>query len=151
MDTCLMSLTADFAFDLHSGLRWGKSTVPCLCPVTHHPRCAGQLYSLEKGKVLGVMGKRQPFATACQNLIAIWTKMVDSVGRVAQSVQRLPTGWTVRGSNPGGGEIFRTCPDRPWFPPSLLYNGYWVFPGVRCGRGGPLTLHPLLVPKSKIE
>ena len=24
------------------------------------------------------------------------------------------------GSNPGGGEIFRTCPDRPWGPPSLL-------------------------------
>jgi hypothetical protein len=23
-----------------------------------------------------------------------------------------------------GGEIFRTCPDRPWGPPSLLYNGY---------------------------
>jgi hypothetical protein len=35
---------------------------------------------------------------------------------------------TVRGSNPGGGEIFRTCPDRPWGPPSLLYNGYRVFP-----------------------
>ena len=32
--------------------------------------------------------------------------------------------WTVRGSNPGGGEIFRTRPDRPWGPPSLLYNGY---------------------------
>ena len=31
------------------------------------------------------------------------------------------------GSNPGGDEIFRTCPDRPWVPPSLLYNGYWVF------------------------
>jgi len=28
----------------------------------------------------------------------------------------------------GGGEIIRTCPDRPWGPPSLLYNGYWVFP-----------------------
>ena len=27
------------------------------------------------------------------------------------------------------GEIFRTCPDRPWGPPSLLYNGYRVFPG----------------------
>ena len=26
------------------------------------------------------------------------------------------------------GEIFRTCPDRPWDPPSLLYNGYRVFP-----------------------
>ena len=36
----------------------------------------------------------------------------------------------------GGGEIFRTCPDRPWGPPSLLYNGYWVFPGgkERPGR-----------------
>ena len=40
------------------------------------------------------------------------------------------------GSNPGGDEIFRTCPDRPWGPPSLLYNGYRVFPGgkVRPGR-----------------
>ena len=38
-------------------------------------------------------------------------------------------GWTVRGSNPGGGEIFRTCPDWPWGPPSILYNGYRVFPG----------------------
>jgi hypothetical protein len=26
------------------------------------------------------------------------------------------------------GEIYRTCPDRPWGPPSLLYNGYRVFP-----------------------
>jgi hypothetical protein len=33
----------------------------------------------------------------------------------------------VRGSNPGWGETFRTCPDRPWGPPSLLYNGYRVF------------------------
>jgi len=35
-----------------------------------------------------------------------------------------------------GGEIFRTCPDRPWRPPSLLYIGYRVFPGgkVRPGR-----------------
>jgi hypothetical protein len=27
-----------------------------------------------------------------------------------------------------GGEIFRTCPDRPRGPPSLLCNGYQVFP-----------------------
>jgi len=26
------------------------------------------------------------------------------------------------------GEVFHTCPDRPWSPPHLLYNGYWVFP-----------------------
>jgi hypothetical protein len=40
------------------------------------------------------------------------------------------------GSNPGGDEIFRTFPDRPCGPPSLLYNGYRVFPGgkVRPGR-----------------
>ena len=26
------------------------------------------------------------------------------------------------------GEIFRTCPNRPWGPHSLMYNGYRVFP-----------------------
>jgi hypothetical protein len=31
--------------------------------------------------------------------------------------------------NPGGGEIFRTCPDRPWGQTNLLYNKYRVFPG----------------------
>jgi hypothetical protein len=46
-------------------------------------------------------------------------------------------GWTVRGSNPGEGEIFRTRPHRPWGLPSILYNGYRVsFAGVkRSGRG----------------
>jgi len=33
------------------------------------------------------------------------------------------------GLNSGGGEIFRTLQGRPWGPPSLLYNGYRVFPG----------------------
>jgi hypothetical protein len=41
----------------------------------------------------------------------------------------IATVWPVRGSNPGGGEIFRTCPDRPWGPPSILCNGHRVFPG----------------------
>ena len=36
-------------------------------------------------------------------------------------------GWTVRGSNPGGDDIFRNCPDRSSGPLSLLYNGYRVF------------------------
>jgi hypothetical protein len=40
------------------------------------------------------------------------------------------------------GEIFRTCPDRPWSPPSLLYNGYRVFPGVESGRGLSLNFTP---------
>ena len=30
------------------------------------------------------------------------------------------------------GEIFCTRSDRPWGPPSLLYNGYHVFPGGKA-------------------
>jgi len=33
------------------------------------------------------------------------------------------------GSNPGGERDFPHLSDRPWGPPSLLYNGYRVFPG----------------------
>jgi len=56
-----------------------------------------------------------------------------------------------RGSNPGGGEIFLTHPDRPCGPPSLLYIGYWVsFPGVkRPGRG--VDHPPHLAPRLKKE
>ena len=49
---------------------------------------------------------------------------------------------------PVGGEIFRTCPDQPWGPTSLLYNGYLVFPGLKSCRGVTLSSHPLLVPWS---
>jgi hypothetical protein len=40
------------------------------------------------------------------------------------------------------GEIFRTCPDRPWGPPSLLYNGYRVFPGSKTRLGRDADLSP---------
>jgi hypothetical protein len=33
-----------------------------------------------------------------------------------------------------GVEIFRNRPDRPWGPPSLLYNGYRVFPGGKTAE-----------------
>jgi len=34
---------------------------------------------------------------------------------------------------PWWGKIFRTCPDRPWGIPSLLYNEYWLsFPDSRA-------------------
>ena len=62
---------------------------------------------------------------------------------------RLATGWTGRGSNPSGGEISRTCPDRPWGPPSLLYNGYLVFPGGKERPGREADPSPLLVPWSR--
>ena len=50
-------------------------------------------------------------------------------------------GWTVRGSNPGGDEIFCTCPDWPWGPPNL-YNGYRVFPGGKQRPGRDALLVP---------
>jgi hypothetical protein len=61
---------------------------------------------------------------------------MELVGRGAQSVKGLTTGWTVRGSNNGGVEVFRTRPDRLLDPLNLLYNGNQVFSGVkRPGRG----------------
>jgi len=47
---------------------------------------------------------------------------------IARSVQRLATGWTARVSNSGGGEIFRSRPDRPWALPNRLCKRYLVFP-----------------------
>ena len=40
------------------------------------------------------------------------------------------------------GEIFRTYSDGLRGPPSLLYNGYWVFPGCKGDRGVMLTTPP---------
>ena len=47
------------------------------------------------------------------------------------------------------GEIFRTCPGRPWGPPSLLYSGYQVFPGGKERPGRDADPSPLLVPRSR--
>jgi len=51
------------------------------------------------------------------------------------------------------GEIFRTSPDRPWGPPSLLYNGYRVFPGgkVRPGRDADPSPHSSAEVKNRVE
>ena len=47
------------------------------------------------------------------------------------SVVGIVTGYGLDGpgTNPDVVEVFRTCPDRSWGPPSLLYKGYWFFPG----------------------
>jgi len=47
-------------------------------------------------------------------------------------VVRLAMGWTVRGSGPFGGAIFRSRPDRPRCPPSLLYKRCQAFRGVKA-------------------
>ena len=48
-----------------------------------------------------------------------------------------------------GDEIFRTCSDRPWGPPSLLYNWYRVFPGSKERPRRDADPSPLLVPWSR--
>jgi hypothetical protein len=53
-------------------------------------------------------------------------------------------GWTVRGSNPGGGEIF-PVQTGPAAHPASCTAGIGSFPGVKSGRGVTLTPHPLLV------
>jgi hypothetical protein len=81
-----------------------------------------------------------------------FTSRPTSYGGPGSSVGIATTGWTVRGSNPGGDEIFCTRPNRPWGPPSLLYNGYRVFPGgvKRPGRGATPLLGPRLRMSSAI-
>ena len=55
---------------------------------------------------------------------------------IAQSVQRLATGWTVRGSNPGGGARFSSLVQTgPGAQPAFYTMGTGSFPGVkRLGR-----------------
>ena len=55
---------------------------------------------------------------------------------IAQSVQRLTTDWTVRGSNPGGGEIFCTFQTVPGVHPASYTMGTRSFPGVKRAGGG---------------
>ena len=73
---------------------------------------------------------------------------------IAQPVLLQATGRTVRGSNPGGGtEIFRKYPERPWGPPSLLYNGYRVFPGGKeqLGRDADHPFPSVTEVKERVE
>jgi len=59
-----------------------------------------------------------------------------TVGWIAQSVQQLAMGGMVWRSSSSGREIFHTCPDRPWGPPNLLYNGYQIIFGVKWPEHG---------------
>ena len=65
-------------------------------------------------------------------------------GWVSGSVVGIATAYGLDG--PGiecrWGEIFRTSPDRPWDPPSLLYNGYRVFPEGKLLPGSDADLSP---------
>jgi hypothetical protein len=74
---------------------------------------------------------------------------IQKVGR-NNSVSRLATGWTVRGSRPGGGEIFWTCPDRPGAHPASYTMGTGSFPG-KSDWGMVLSTHPHPSPRLRKE
>jgi hypothetical protein len=59
----------------------------------------------------------------------------------------MATGWTVRGSNLGVGEIYAPVQTGPGAHPVSCTMGTGSFPGVESGRGVTLTPHSLQVPK----
>jgi hypothetical protein len=69
--------------------------------------------------VHSILGKPEGRYIGVTKIMKVCSKEMwhDEWAGIAQSVQRLTTVWTVRGSNPGAGEIFRTRPDRPTQPP----------------------------------
>ena len=75
------------------------------------------------------MGGKSEWRTNAKYSIQIFSSTVgrDSVDGIATRYgldgPRIEYQW---------GAIFRTCPDRPWGQPSLLYNGYRVFPGAKA-------------------
>jgi hypothetical protein len=52
---------------------------------------------------------------------------------ISEGIFTLAKGWTVLGSNPGGDEIFRTRPDRPWAQASYTM-GTGSHSRGQCGR-----------------
>jgi hypothetical protein len=85
----------------------------------------------------------------CLKIVSIYLFLLI-VGRDCSLGIASRYGLEVLGSNPGGGEIFNTHPDRPWGPASLLYSGYRVFPGINWPVSG--VVHPPhLAPRLKKE
>jgi hypothetical protein len=78
--------------------------------------------------------------TSIQSIFMTLAGIVYSVYRLGLDVPGIKSRWC---------EISRTCPDQPWGPPSLLYNGYRVFSGGKASRNVALTTHPHLAPRLK--
>jgi hypothetical protein len=107
--------------------------------VAHYPRRVS-VFPICSPPAIPILRYLSPINNSHLSHVIIYTILSSTLGSplgIFSMVHWLaPTVWTVRGSNPGGGETFRTCPDRPCGPPSLLYNGYRVFTGgkLRPGR-----------------
>lgn len=62
------------------------------------------------------------------------TSTLIPAAATAYSVQRVVTGWTARGLNPGARREFSTRPNRPRGPPTLVYKGYHVLAGSKMAE-----------------
>jgi len=76
-------------------------------------------------------------------LAAICQRPPKRVGRDSSFGIVTCYGMEVQGSNPGGVDIFRTRPEWPWGPSSLLYNRYRVFLRSKGGQSMSLIIHPI--------
>ena len=63
---------------------------------------------------------------------------------IFQSLQRLATGWTVRGSNPVGVTFSAPLQTGPGTHPTSYTMGTGLLPGVKRGVDHPLHLAPRL-------
>ena len=82
--------------------------------------------------------------------IIIKGKVYCEWARMAQPVQRLPTGWTVRGSNPGGAGFSAPVQTGPEAHPASCTMGTGSFPGVKRPRLS-VDHSPHLAPRLKKE
>ena len=58
------------------------------------------------------------------------------------SIHSVPTGWTARGSSPGGGQIFHAVQAGPKAQPAFCKMGTGYFPEVKCPEHGVDHRHP---------
>ena len=101
---------------------------PCTTPMPREIRQD----TISDGRNLLTCLQKQP---VCQRLILLHALLCHSGPGNSVGIATA-YGLSGPGIESRWGEIFRTSPDRPWDPPSLLYNEYRVFSGgkVRPGR-----------------
>ena len=126
--------------------------IRCVNLQAHHPRCVisnqgGGYVKTQLSCILLYYADDdmfRPLWPIFRSQKCIQRKTIQSmiiVGRVAQSVQRLTTGLTVR-DRISVGRDFPPVQIGPGVDPASCKLGTGSFPGVKCGPGVLLTTHP---------
>ena len=124
------------------GERYACQPACLYCNLTVVLPTAGPTQGKEELQLSGLIGT----ASHPDNWIFLWEKAIMAVWSSAVTISsmylRLKPLRAGRSGDriPVGGEIFHTCPDRPWGPPASYTKGTGSFPGVkrpRCGVDHP--------------